>query len=179
MAKDIEGDSNAVAAEMRSEFQTLYDEVGAKWRAAGEKVIPIPSQRTPMSDASIKRGREIFLKKANQCVECHQRDARGGTERVEANLLETWRNEPNWETHPANENLPNPRNITLGQFRMGRRPVDLYRLFVAGIPPMPSLGKTLTPAQRWDLVNYILSVPSRGAFVPGVDPEAAGDGKGK
>jgi mono/diheme cytochrome c family protein len=174
-ARDIEGDNKAVEAEIGTEFQTLYKEIAEKWRIADTRVIPIPVARTPMSNASIKRGRELFLKKANQCVECHQRDARGGTERVGADLLKQWREKGTWESHPNNENLPNPRNITRGEFRGGRRPVDLYRLLVAGIDPMPSLEKAITPAQRWDIVNYILSIPARGAFVDGV----AGDEKGK
>lgn len=177
IARDIEGDNDAVEAEIAAEYQTLYEEIAEKWRLAGDKIIPIPVARTPMSDASIQRGRQVFLTAKNQCVECHQRDAKGGTERVGADLIKQWREKPNWETHPANENLPNPRNITLGQFRGGRRPVDLYRLLVAGVPPMPSLGSALSPAERWDVVNYLLSVPKRGAFVPGVDDGA--DEKGK
>jgi mono/diheme cytochrome c family protein len=171
------GTDKEVQNEIAGEFQALYSETADKWRLAGQKVIPIPVKRTPMSEASIARGRKLFLEAKNQCVECHQRDAKGGTERVGADLITQWREKGTWETHPNNENLPNPRNITLGQFRGGRRPVDLYRLLVAGIEPMPSLGGALTPAQRWDLVNYILSVPKRGAFVPGVDAEAGAQGK--
>jgi hypothetical protein len=54
-----------------------------------------------------------------------------------------------------------PRNLRLGVYRGGRRPVDLYRRVYSGIKgtPMPAAGNVLQPNQIWDLVNYVLSLP--------------------
>ena len=57
-----------------------------------------------------------------------------------------------------------PRNLRLGIFRFGRRPVDIYRRIHTGIAgtPMPGVGQSpenaagLTPDQVWHLVNYVL-----------------------
>ncbi|HSG69996.1 MAG TPA: hypothetical protein VLA12_06245, partial [Planctomycetaceae bacterium] len=53
-----------------------------------------------------------------------------------------------------------PRNLKLGQYRGGRRPIDLYRRIYAGIAPskMPNFA-TSPPETIWDAVNYVLHVP--------------------
>ena len=53
------------------------------------------------------------------------------------------------------------RNLHLGIYRGGRRPVDLYRRIYAGIngTPMPELRLALKPNEIWDLVNYVRSLP--------------------
>ena len=54
-----------------------------------------------------------------------------------------------------------PRNLTLGQYRGGRRPIDLFRRMYAGIKgtPMPKFGGALKDAEIWDIVNYVMSLP--------------------
>jgi mono/diheme cytochrome c family protein len=61
-----------------------------------------------------------------------------------------------------------PRNLRQGIYRGGRSPVDLYRRIYAGIngAPMPGVGPatpgatgTLTSAQIWNLVDYVLALP--------------------
>jgi mono/diheme cytochrome c family protein len=58
-----------------------------------------------------------------------------------------------------------PRNLRLGVFRGGRRPVDVYRRIAIGIngTPMPAHAatgpqdaKNLQPAEIWALVDYLL-----------------------
>ena len=54
-----------------------------------------------------------------------------------------------------------PRNLTLGQYRGGRRPVDVFRRIYAGIKgtPMPGFGRTaLKDEEIWDVVNYVMSL---------------------
>lgn len=53
-----------------------------------------------------------------------------------------------------------PRNLTKGLYRGGRRPVDLYRRFYGGIGPskMPNFATT-DPELLWDTVNYVLHIP--------------------
>jgi mono/diheme cytochrome c family protein len=52
--------------------------------------------------------------------------------------------------------LVQPRNLTLGVFRGGRRPVDLYYRIHSGIngSGMNIFGKTISNNTIWDLVNF-------------------------
>jgi mono/diheme cytochrome c family protein len=60
-----------------------------------------------------------------------------------------------------------PRNLRLGKYRFGRRPLDIYRKVFAGIngTEMPGGGgkegtkATLTETEIWQLVDYVLSLP--------------------
>jgi len=70
-----------------------------------------------------------------------------------------------WPLPPRNIK---PRNLRLGIYRGGRRPLDLYRRVYAGINgvPMPGMGPaaagakaTLTPEEIWQLVDYVMSLP--------------------
>ncbi len=58
------------------------------------------------------------------------------------------------------------RNLRMGVYRGGRRPVDLYRRIYAGIKgaEMPALGATevkpgLSNEEIWTLVDYVRSLP--------------------
>jgi mono/diheme cytochrome c family protein len=80
-----------------------------------------------------------------------------------------------------------PRNLRLGIYRFGRRPIDVYRRISAGIngTPMGTMGATpespsgLKPEEIWQLVYYVRSLPyekvsepsvGRGQNVAGVHP---------
>jgi hypothetical protein len=61
-----------------------------------------------------------------------------------------------------------PRNLRLGLYRGGRRPIDLYRRLYTGIngAPMPGVGPSgpggkgsVADAEIWHIVNYIRSLP--------------------
>ena len=54
-----------------------------------------------------------------------------------------------------------PRNLRLGVYRGGRRPLDLYYRIHAGIngAPMPAAKGTVLPEDIWHIVNYIRSLP--------------------
>ena len=54
-----------------------------------------------------------------------------------------------------------PRNLRLGVYRGGRRPLDLYYRLHAGIngAPMPAAKGTVPPEDIWHIVNYIRSLP--------------------
>ena len=69
---------------------------------------------------------------------------------------------PNRGLHDEWGNPLKPRNLLLGQYRGGRRPVDIFRRMYAGIKgtPMPAFGGTaLKDPEIWDLVNYVMSLP--------------------
>ena len=70
-----------------------------------------------------------------------------------------------------------PRNLRLGTYRGGRRPLDIYRRVFSGIygSPMPAQGAaegiagdevaddaaggSISRQEIWDVVNYVLSLP--------------------
>ncbi len=121
--------------------------------------------RTPSSPESIASGRKLFMDaKSANCFSCHGEKGRGngasteirnklpGSEELaeKPGLFDVW------------GNLVKPRDLTKGIYRGGRRPIDLYRRINAGIKgtPMPGAGGKLTPEQTWDLVNYVLSIPT-------------------
>jgi len=61
-----------------------------------------------------------------------------------------------------------PRNLRIGHYRGGRRPIDLYRRLYTGIngAPMPGVGPSgpggkgsVADEEIWHLVNYIRSLP--------------------
>lgn len=145
--------------------QETYDLVVERWREAPEKVIEVEEvpESTPQR---ILHGQQLFLSEQGaNCIKCHGALGRGdgvsawepGKEGVEY-AKDEWGNEIA------------PRNLTLGIFRFGRRPIDLYRRIYAGIngTPMPEhFGmtiteggeqRTLTEEDVWDLVFFVRSL---------------------
>jgi mono/diheme cytochrome c family protein len=136
-----------------------------------EAAIDTPEQLA----ASIEAGRKLFLDtKRGQCVNCHGPTGLGdGGEAI----FDVWNDAKVQlsKTDPALVNelfsLPiqelKPRNLRLGIYRGGRRPIDLYRRIHSGIKgaKMPAGGATpakpdgLSPADIWHLVDYVRSLP--------------------
>lgn len=143
--------------------------------------------------ASLKRGRELFLG-AGGCVKCHGPTALGDGQ---ANDYDDWNKAiVDWNKEVAGglaapqqdagrsqwlhaataviagdalepRTIP-PRNLRLGLYRGGRRPVDIYRRLYTGIngAPMPGVGRpnkdgkgTVPDEEIWHIVNYVLSLP--------------------
>jgi len=126
-----------------------------------QEALP-PEQTAEERAASIARGEQIFRDgKTAQCIKCHGPTGLGdgGQE-----LFDDW-NKDKTDENIVFWRLPkqhlDPRNLRLGVYRGGRRPVDLYRRVYSGIKgtPMPAAGNVLQPNQIWDLVNYVLSLP--------------------
>lgn len=69
-----------------------------------------------------------------------------------------------------------PRNLRLGIYRFGRRPIDVYRRISQGIngTPMGTMGATpdspsgLKPEEIWQLVYYVRSLPYEAVSEPSV-----------
>lgn len=66
-----------------------------------------------------------------------------------------------------------PRNLRLGIYRGGRRPIDIYRRALEGIngTPMPGVGELvksnkLTAEDVWNLVAYVRSLPYESISKP-------------
>ena len=143
---------------------------------------PVPAPPTPLAPKgrdSIARGRAIFYGPIANCFSCHGDSGLGDGQR---DFYDEWSGE--WvekgkpqatDIYVAAGALPPrnlvPRNLRLGIYRGGRRPVDLYWRLTNGIdgaqmPAVPLLAqddppgtKKLSQSQLWDLINYVRSLP--------------------
>jgi mono/diheme cytochrome c family protein len=155
--------------------QESYTDVVGNWRTAAEKLIEV-AEVPEVTAERIEHGRTLFMtpgeKGGANCVSCHGPDGRGGG--VSA-----------WE--PGKEGLEyvkddwgneiQPRDLTRGVFRFGRRPVDLYRRIYAGIngTPMPEHygmtitengeQRTMTESDIWDLAFFVRSLSTHAPTV--------------
>ena len=112
--------------------------------------IPTPP---PSSREAVTRGAAVF--KAKGCWKCHGEGGRGDG--------------PSAPTLKYDNEMPvRPADFSKqADFKCGQRPADVFRTLVTGMDgtPMPSFADEITDADRWDLVQFVLSV--------GAAPEAA------
>ena len=171
-------------------FQEAVDLVVTRWRQA-ESRVTVPSPRPSSADPhtatadelqqSIARGYEIFHGVVANCFSCHGKTALGDGQ---LDLYDKWTEQ--WvdpKTHEVFEDRLarldrplvvrniRPRNLRLGVYRGGRRPLDLYWRLRNGIdgaempavpirsPNDPPEKKGLTESDLWDLINYVRSLP--------------------
>jgi mono/diheme cytochrome c family protein len=129
--------------------------------------------------ASIAKGRELFYGDKANCVKCHGPTALGDGQANDYDdwnkAIVEWTKEVNgdedsrWASRAHRvldgdalepRTIP-PRNLRLGIYRGGRRPLDLYYRIHAGIngAPMPAAKGTVPPEDIWHIVNYVRSLP--------------------
>jgi len=156
--------SEFLAADLKESAETLGDDLAEIWTAADtEEAAIVPAvPRVPDSQESRRRGRELYLSKTLNCADCHGIDGAGNgpqTIAFEKNpITNDLYNEPG--LHDIWDNLNQPRNLKLGMYRGGRRPIDLFSRIHAGIKGsrMPSFKNT-PHEDIWNIVNYVLSLP--------------------
>jgi mono/diheme cytochrome c family protein len=185
--------------EFSGQLETLKGTVATvvgKWQSAAAEVTPIPTRAEGWDEpetlaASVKRGRDLFYGSLANCFSCHGDSALGDGQ---TNDFDDWTKE--LEPKVASDvreyvrlgALPprnmKPRNLRLGVFRGGRRPIDLYWRISQGIEgvPMPNApmrvegdppdAKKLTPEDIWSLVDYVRSLPNESISRP---PPAAAE----
>jgi hypothetical protein len=140
--------------------------------------IFIPPQRDAAMEKLIAQqdAQQLFLVKAN-CIKCHGPNGLGDGGQLDFdswNKLKDDQRKAGFTPDQLAErfNLPlqrsQPRNLRLGIYRGGRRPVDVYRRIALGIngTPMPAHAakdasdtKNLQPHEIWALVDYVLDLP--------------------
>ncbi len=132
--------------------------------SAGWLDIEIPDDRPAASEENIAEGRRLY---DYRCSPCHgvKGDGKGPT----AKTLD-----------------PRPRDFTLGNFKFrttkfGEVPLDedMYRTITRGVPgsAMPAWTEpTLTPAERFQIIYYIKSLPDVGEWFE-LDPRREEDGE--
>ncbi|MEO2019237.1 MAG: cytochrome c [Fuerstiella sp.] len=172
-----------LAEDMADSLEFVSDDLASRWTTAdtdGAVIIPDVS-RVPDTSESRRIGRKLYLSKAVNCADCHGIAGEGNgpqTTIYEKNPV----TDKLYDTpglHDVWDNVNQPRNLTRGIYRGGRRPVDLFRRIHAGIKGtrMPGFSKALNHEQIWHLVNYALSIPfnPEPGHIPGVAQPAAAD----
>lgn len=151
------------AGEIDEKIAESSEQMISSWvEAQTPEAIVVPKEkRSPSDAASIQRGREIFVSK--ECAKCHGESGLGdGTMTLSITKnTETNTDYPEPGLYDAWGNKIKPRNLRLGMYRGGRRPIDIYSRIEAGIKgtPMSDFAAGLTEQQKWDLVNYVLHLP--------------------
>ncbi|MBL8891906.1 MAG: cytochrome c [Planctomycetaceae bacterium] len=153
--------------------------ISEKWLGILEfeaKEVDVPAwvtDRTHVERASqLEIGHQLYFGTAN-CVQCHGETGVGDgqtnnfddwtndwlkVEGINPADPEAWAEYVNAGAHPPKPILP--RNLRLGVYRGGDRPIDLFRRIQYGIEgtPMPA-SLTLTDEQVWALVVYVQEMP--------------------
>ncbi|MDA1012881.1 MAG: cytochrome c [Planctomycetota bacterium] len=133
-------------------------------RAIREGLIPV-APRVADSAESRDIGRKLFMSKEVKCVNCHGASGRGNgpqTHDFAKNSNDDNKLFPEPGLHDVWGNTVQPRDLTSGIYRGGRRPIDIYRRIRGGITAsqMPPHGENiLTDEQVWHVINYVLSIP--------------------
>ena len=159
-----------------------------QWFEAVDSMTEVPQRPVELSpghpdrDMWIARGKDLFFS-TGACVQCHGKLALGDGQ---VDDYDDWTKD--WmktlgidpaETERINEfvglgampprNLI-PRNLRLGNYRGGSRPVDLYLRIKNGIEgtPMPAAAVSLTSDDIWSLVEYVRQLPNESLSQPAV-----------
>jgi mono/diheme cytochrome c family protein len=184
---DKKSDEKAKAAQQEqvAAVKDVVKGVLEKWDGAAAIVTPIPARPEMTKDqlaASVKHGRELFYGTIANCVKCHGDSALGDGQLTDYDewakeFINDGKNKKVVSTYVSLGMLPprtiRPRNLRLGVFRGGLRPIDIYWRIMNGIEgtPMPALAtnirkpedppeaKKLNPEEVWDIVNYVQSLP--------------------
>lgn len=95
-----------------------------------------------------QRGAELY--RALQCADCHGTNGEG-----DGTVAQDLRDD---------NDLPiKPTNLTVGKFKGGDTPKDIWMRIYTGIDgtPMPSFGRNLDHNELWDLVAYVMSLSGK------------------
>ena len=149
-----EKDPNALSDEIVKE---VANGVFNKWKLAQSQVLNPPTPRTPSSRESILRGRDLFLGRTTEkleCAGCHGPLALGdgpsfvsqdvfnevvfgGNPSEHARLASTSsprRRRTLWNQKPDDWGNPlRPANLNRGVYKGGRRPIDIFWRIAKGI----------------------------------------------
>lgn len=161
------------AIDMSAENLTNYlVSVARKWEGAASMVMPVEQPSANYDEENqIALGRELFFG-AGTCAKCHGDTQLGDGQTTDYDeWTKPWAvsddgtlesNDVIQEFRELGAFPPRnilPRNLRLGVFRGGRRPVDIYRRIRNGIEGTPMPGQQLLSADEvWYLVYYVLDL---------------------
>ena len=136
--------------DMADEVHTRMTTAVGQWAAADAKTIEPTKDSykeltTKQMVASIRHGYKLFSDPSGEasCIGCHKDYGRQVPFRYDK-----------WGT------LVRPMNLTLGVYRGGRRPIDIFWRIKGGIDPS-GMPKTGVPDDKdvWDIVNFVQALP--------------------
>ena len=180
-------DSNAVKHQQQvAAVRELTTGVVQKWLEAETQSTAIEKRPDGWNDPetmakSVVRGRELFYGPIATCFKCHGDSALGDGQATDfddwAKELEPTKPEVLDEylaldSHILRPRNIRPRNLRMGIYRGGRRPIDLYWRLHNGIDgtPMPAVplrqegepgdALKMTKEDIWCLVDYVRSLPN-------------------
>jgi mono/diheme cytochrome c family protein len=156
-----------------------------RWDTATAAVTPIPPRPNLSNEdlaRSIQHGRDLFYGTIANCIKCHGDSALGDGQTTDYDewakeFINDGKDRTLVSRYVSLGLLPprtiRPRNLRVGAYRGGIRPIDLYWRMINGIEgtPMPALAtnvrkpedppeaKKLNPDEIWDIVNYVQSLP--------------------
>lgn len=196
-------DEDALEADVVDE---LVQSVLGKWADANDQVVDPPVPRTPPSAESVARGRDLFLgrtKEKLECAGCHGAKGKGdGPSFVDLKVFNriVFGGDPSkmpervakldvptqelWKQKLDEWGTPlRPADLSRAVYKGGRRPIDLYWRIAKGITgaQMPAHYPGIDHAQIWDLVNFVLALPYQPELVdvaPAASPAETGTGSG-
>jgi mono/diheme cytochrome c family protein len=156
-----------------------------KWKLAPSQVLNPPTERTPSGHESILRGRDLFLGRTTEkleCAGCHgplglgngpsfvaqevfnnvvfggnPSDRAARVAELDEKTKVLWNQKPDDWGNPLR-----PANLNRGIYKGGRRPIDIFWRIAKGIngAQMPAhYPSPLNEAKVWDLVNFVLALP--------------------
>ena len=190
--------SNPNRKDRAAEVREYVAPIVQKWVSAetDSTVVTPPSWLAEGAELSqedhvkvLKHGRELFYGKIAACVKCHGEAAIGDGQTTD---YDDWAKELEPTVPGAlDEYLAlgrfvfpprniRPRNLRMGHYRGGRRPIDLYWRILNGIDgtPMPALSAVLkeegeqrigvTRDDIWAIVYYVRSLPYESISQPAV-----------
>ncbi len=173
--------------------------VFGQWEQADSFVVDPPIARVEPTPESLARGRELYLGRTTeklQCASCHGNQGRGDGESFVAPEVfydVVFRGKSIDSFDEATQKLwvdgslddwgdpLRPANLNDGErtaYKGGRRPLDIYWRIHNGIygAKMPAHSTLLKPEQIWDLVNFVLALPYQPELLEDVPPPARTDG---
>jgi mono/diheme cytochrome c family protein len=159
--------------------RTNYDEWSKQVHDLRESSLRTLSRREEMKEQTGKKIDEIEANSALSSAEKQQQTA-ALEEELEQSLkdLEAAEKLASWkldvlEAHALEPMTIDPRNLRLGVYRGGRRPIDIFYRLSAGINGAGMPQAPLTAEEKWHVVDYVLSLPYEAGGELGVDSVAA------
>lgn len=114
--------------------------------------LEVPTQFELSTPESIAHGREVYTK---TCASCHGPNGKGDGPQVK-------------ELKNADGSATQPRDLTLGRFKGGGEPAQVYARIMLGMPGTPMPASNNLPAKDiQDVLNYVLSLSRSGAGTGG------------
>jgi mono/diheme cytochrome c family protein len=137
LGPDGEGD---VAAVCRAEL----DRAVGRWAEAAAKAVTpaVPAGVEPPAGDRVRRGHGLFAGAAG-CLSCHRDYGR-----ADHLLYDLW------------GVAVRPADLTLGRYKSGGEPVELFRRVRCGIAPSGMPAAALTDDQTWDVVAFLRALPT-------------------